>query len=71
LICWGRFADTVFIQHFLLQTVAKTKLIPMTLMEVEERVNSFKHLGEEICRNIPDVLLATMNLLYIQYNKAR
>jgi len=43
----------------------------MTLMEVEERVNSFKRLGEEICRNIPDVLLATMNMLYIQYNKTR
>lgn len=55
----------------LFQTIAKTKLIPMTLMEVEERVNSFKHLGEEICRNIPDVLLATMNMLYVQYNKTR
>ncbi|KDR10998.1 nuclear pore complex protein Nup93-like [Zootermopsis nevadensis] len=57
--------------HQALETISKMKLIPMTLMEVEERVNSFKRLGEEICRNIPDVLLATMNLLYIQYNKTR
>lgn len=71
LIHCERFANSVPIQHFLSQTIAKTKLIPMTLLEVEERVNSFKRLGEEICRNIPDVLLATMNLLYIQYNKTR
>jgi nuclear pore complex protein Nup93 len=61
----------LLLSDFLFQTVAKTKLIPMTLMEVEERVNSFKRLGEEICRNIPDVLLAAMNMLYIQYNKIR
>lgn len=57
--------------HQALETIAKTKLIPVTLMEVEERVNSFKRLGEEICRNIPDVLLAVMNMLYIQYKKTR
>jgi hypothetical protein len=39
------------------------KLIPMTLMEVEERVNSFNRLGEDLCCTIPDVLIATVNLL--------
>ncbi|XP_069674985.1 nuclear pore complex protein Nup93-like [Periplaneta americana] len=67
------FFDQYHAQEYVpaLETITKTKLIPMALVEVEERVNSFKRLGEEICRNIPDVLLATMNMLYVQYNKTK
>ncbi|KAJ9586210.1 hypothetical protein L9F63_020150, partial [Diploptera punctata] len=54
-----------------LETIAKTKLIPLALTEVEKRVNNFKRLSEEICRNIPGVLLATMSILYSQYNKQK
>lgn len=54
-----------------LQTVSRSKLIPLSLDEVEERVSNFKRLGDEISRSIPNILLATMNILYALYNKAK
>ncbi|KAG1675940.1 Nuclear pore complex protein Nup93 [Nymphon striatum] len=47
------------------------QLIPFQEEEVEERVNNFRHLPDEVRRNLPDVLLATMNILYTKYTAAK
>ncbi|XP_067007700.1 nuclear pore complex protein Nup93 [Anabrus simplex] len=54
-----------------LETIARSKLIPLSMGEIEERVKNFRHLKDEICRCIPDVLLATMNILYELYKKVK
>ncbi|XP_049773822.1 nuclear pore complex protein Nup93-like isoform X1 [Schistocerca cancellata] len=54
-----------------LETISRSKLIPLSIEEVEERVTAFKRLGDEISRTIPNVLLATMNILHSLYIKAK
>lgn len=43
----------------------------MTREEVPERVSNFKKLSDQIKRHFADIMLVTMNILQIQYNKAR
>lgn len=43
------------------------RLIPLAINEVDERVANFKRLAPEVCKIVPDILLATMNMLYEQY----
>lgn len=43
----------------------------MTKEEVPERVINFKKLNDQIKRHFADIMLVTMNILLIQYNKAR
>ncbi|RZF45349.1 hypothetical protein LSTR_LSTR002792 [Laodelphax striatellus] len=57
--------------HLALETIQKSHLIPLSNDEVEERVNKFPRLVEEICKIIPDIMLATMNILYSQYMQLR
>ncbi|XP_067049667.1 nuclear pore complex protein Nup93-like [Acropora muricata] len=54
-----------------LDVMRKLKLIPLKNDMVEERVASFRQYNDEIRRNFPDVLLATMNILYENYRKTR
>lgn len=54
-----------------LDTIQKSRLIPFSLDELDEKVKNFQTLREEITRNMPDILLATMNILYAQYNKIK
>ncbi|KAG8231135.1 hypothetical protein J437_LFUL009840 [Ladona fulva] len=54
-----------------LELLAKIHIVPLSVDEIEECIITFKRLGDEICRNMPDILLATMNILHEQYNKAR
>ncbi|KAK2708495.1 hypothetical protein QYM36_014191 [Artemia franciscana] len=54
-----------------LDTIAQLRLIPLNQEEVDSRVSMFKNLAEEIRRNIPDVVLATMNLLLNKYKQQR
>ncbi|KAK2560702.1 Nuclear pore complex protein Nup93 [Acropora cervicornis] len=54
-----------------LDVMRKLKLIPLKNDMVEERVASFRQYNDEIRRNFPDVLLATMNILYKNYRKTR
>ncbi|XP_046387019.1 nuclear pore complex protein Nup93-like [Ischnura elegans] len=60
----GKFSDA-------LEVLEKVHLVPMSMDQLEECIVTFKRLGDEICRNMPDILLATMNILHEQYNKAR
>jgi len=50
-----------------MDTIVKLKLLPFSSAEVEIKVNEFGQYAEEIRRNIPDILLASMNILYSQY----
>lgn len=50
-----------------LDTIEKLKLLPFTLSEVEVKARDFNKYPEEIRRNISEILLATMNMLYVTY----
>uniref|UniRef100_A0A1B0FQX9 Nuclear pore protein n=1 Tax=Glossina morsitans morsitans TaxID=37546 RepID=A0A1B0FQX9_GLOMM len=50
-----------------LEILAKTKLVPSSMAELEESLNNFKGLGSEITKVYPDILLAKMDILYSQY----
>lgn len=52
-----------------LDTIQKLKLLPFTLSEVEVKAREFNKYPEEIRRNISDILLATMNMLYTTYKE--
>ncbi|XP_054706353.1 nuclear pore complex protein Nup93-like [Uloborus diversus] len=54
-----------------LDTIKGLKLIPFDIQEVEQKVTAFSTYPEEVRRNFPDVLLATMNILYSEYKKTK
>ncbi|CAL1263287.1 unnamed protein product [Larinioides sclopetarius] len=54
-----------------LDTIKGLKLLPFDNQEVEQKVSVFSSYSEEVRRNFPDVLLATMNILYAEYKKAK
>lgn len=54
-----------------LDTIKHLKLLPFSSEEVTHRVNGFKSLSEEIRRNMPDILLATMTLLHKKFQQTR
>merc|ERR1719369_1112047 len=50
-----------------LDTLTKLKLVPMSGNEVDQRVSAFRLLGEDVRRNLPDILVAAMTALHSQY----
>ncbi|XP_002164359.1 nuclear pore complex protein Nup93 [Hydra vulgaris] len=54
-----------------LDTIQKIKLIPLKPDEVEQKVTSFKQYSDEVRQCLPDVLLATMSILYGKYKKCK
>lgn len=54
-----------------LEVLANTKLVPLSMGELEECINNFKRLGGEICKVYPDILLAAMDILYAQYKSVK
>lgn len=54
-----------------LEIIKQLQLLPMTTDAVEHKVNTFRNYTEEVRRCLPDVLLATMNVLHSQYKKSR
>lgn len=54
-----------------LDTLARVRLVPLSNQEVDSSVNTFRVLGDEVRRNIPDILLAAMTALHTQYGKVR
>ncbi|KAK6632192.1 hypothetical protein RUM44_007223 [Polyplax serrata] len=67
------FFDQYHAEHYVeaLNTITRSKLLPMTKEEVPERVFNFKKLSDQVKRHFADIMLVTMNILQIQYNKAR
>ncbi|XP_011499100.1 PREDICTED: nuclear pore complex protein Nup93-like [Ceratosolen solmsi marchali] len=51
-----------------LKTIADSKLLPLHVKEVDERVTALRRVSPEITGTLADVLLATMTILYHRYN---
>ncbi|KZC06930.1 PREDICTED: nuclear pore complex protein Nup93-like [Dufourea novaeangliae] len=54
-----------------LRTIGKSKLLPLHVRKVDERVNALRRVSPEVAGTLADVLLATMTILYRQYQKLR
>ncbi|KAL6261107.1 hypothetical protein P5V15_008637 [Pogonomyrmex californicus] len=54
-----------------LRTIADSKMLPLQVREVDERVNALRRVSPEVAGTLADVLLATMTILYRQYQKLR
>lgn len=50
-----------------LEILAKTKLVPLSLNELDICLNNFKKLGGEINKVLPDLLLAAMDIVFKKY----
>lgn len=60
-----------FVPFCFAQTMAKLRLVPLAPEEVDSRVSNFRSLADDVRRNIPDVLLAMMNILYKKHSHAK
>lgn len=47
------------------------QVIPLYQSEIDERLQSFRRLNGDVAKVMPDVLLATMNMLFAQYQAAK
>ncbi|KAK3085381.1 hypothetical protein FSP39_002489 [Pinctada imbricata] len=54
-----------------LSTIKQLQLLPFTAEEVEHKVNTFRHYTDEVRRCLPDILLATMNILHAKFKQAK
>ncbi|KAK3579843.1 hypothetical protein CHS0354_015256 [Potamilus streckersoni] len=54
-----------------LEVIRQLQILPWTADDVEHKVNSFRYYTDEIRRSLPDILLATMNMLYSQYKNTK
>ncbi|XP_076242702.1 nuclear pore complex protein Nup93 [Calliopsis andreniformis] len=53
------------------RTIAESNLLPFNVKDVDERVNALRRVSPEVAGTLADVLLATMTILYRQYQKLR
>ncbi|XP_027203782.2 nuclear pore complex protein Nup93-like [Dermatophagoides pteronyssinus] len=54
-----------------LDTIIKLNIFPLRPSEIDGKVNDFTNYPDEIRRNIPDLLLATMDILCAQYKEIK
>ena len=47
------------------------QIIPLAQNEVDSMVSTFRMLSDELRRNIPDILLAAMNILFTKYKQSK
>ncbi|XP_053681356.1 nuclear pore complex protein Nup93-1-like [Anopheles nili] len=45
----------------------RIKLVPLRMSDLDAAVNNFKRLSGEVCKVIPDLLLATMDIAFTKY----
>lgn len=50
-----------------LEVLSQLKLVPLSMTDLDICVHNFKRYGSEISKVFPDLLLATMDILYTQY----
>lgn len=62
---------TLITRSIPLQTIQRLNIIPFNNSDIKAKVNQFGQLSEEVRRNIPEVLMATMNILYSQYHEIK
>ncbi len=65
--CWFNFSNFFFSE----QTIIKLNIFPLRAAEIDGKVNDFAHYSDEVRRNIPDLLLATMDILCSQYKEVK
>lgn len=53
------------------QIIEKMKIIPLDKNDIERCVSNFHSYADEIRTNIPELLLATMESLYMKYVKVK
>lgn len=54
-----------------LKVIIDSRLVPLQLSDLQECVNSFKKYNTDVWSVFPDLLLATMNILFDQYQKIK
>lgn len=54
-----------------LKVLNELQIIPFNADEIVDRVKTFKALTADVCKVIPDVLLATMNMLFAQHQRIK
>ncbi|KAG5887107.1 hypothetical protein JTB14_000740 [Gonioctena quinquepunctata] len=54
-----------------MKTLNDLQLVPLRPEDIDDRVKNFKNLQPDVCKVIPDVLLASMNMLFAQYQKIK
>ncbi|KAL2718929.1 nuclear pore complex protein Nup93-like [Vespula squamosa] len=54
-----------------LRTIAESEMLPLHVKDVDERVTALRRVSPEVAGTLTDVLLATMTILYRQYQKLR
>lgn len=54
-----------------LRTIAESKMLPLYVKQVDDRVTALRRVSAEVAGTLADVLLATMTILYRQYQKLR
>merc|ERR1712129_658384 len=54
-----------------LDIISKIKIIPLAQNEIDSMVATFRMLSDEVRRNIPDILLATMNILFTKHKDSK
>lgn len=54
-----------------LKVIIDSHLVPLQASDLDECVSNFKNFNVEVWNVIPDVLLATMNILFDQYQKIK
>lgn len=54
-----------------LDTIQRLNILPFRHLDIKLKVSQFGQFSEEIRRNIPDLLIATMNILHAQYKEAK
>ncbi|KAI4486446.1 hypothetical protein M0804_005816 [Polistes exclamans] len=54
-----------------LRTIAESEILPLHVKDVDERVTALRRVSPEVAGTLTDVLLATMTILYRQYQKLR
>lgn len=54
-----------------MKTLNELQIVPLRSEDVDDRVKNFKSLNADVCKVMPDILLATMNMLFAQYQKIK
>ena len=62
---YGQFHQLIIIYYT--DILTRVKILPMSASQVDLAVSSFRQLGDEVRRNVPDLLLAAMTALHSQY----
>ena len=62
----------MYVFFLYLQVMKQLRLLPLQAGEtVDQKVAAFRSYSDEVRRCLPDVLLATMNILFTQYKQVR